>query len=70
MIFTDFNMPILDGIEATEKIRTYLNQKDIPRENQPVIVGITGHVFDEYMAAGIKAGMDDIYSKPLYATQM
>lgn len=37
---------------------------------QPIIVGITGHVLDQYMAAGTKAGMDDIYSKPLYASQM
>ena len=70
VIFTDFNMPLLDGIEATEKIREFLHEKGVVREMQPIVVGITGHVLDQYMTAGTKAGMDEIYSKPLYASQM
>ena len=70
VIFTDFNMPLLDGIEATQEIRKYLTDQGVERLQQPIIVGITGHVLDEYMTAGTKAGMDDIYSKPFYANQM
>ena len=32
MIFTDFSMPILDGIDATKQIRNYLNDQNISRE--------------------------------------
>ena len=32
VIFTDFNMPFLDGIEATEKIREYLHEQGVIRE--------------------------------------
>lgn len=32
VIFTDFNMPLLDGIEATEKIREFLHEKGVVRE--------------------------------------
>jgi CheY-like chemotaxis protein len=44
---TDFNMPIMDGIAATNKIRDFLtNVIGLERENQPNIVGVTGHVHD------------------------
>ena len=32
VIFTDFSMPILDGIEATEKIRNYLFEEGLSRD--------------------------------------
>ena len=44
IIFTDFNMPEMDGIEATIKMRKFLADLGIPRKKQPVIIGITGHV--------------------------
>ena len=34
-------MPIMDGNEASQKIREYLYSKKI---DQPIICGITGHV--------------------------
>ena len=42
VIFTDFSMPIMDGIEATKKIRSYLGQE------RPTIIGVTGHVQDSF----------------------
>ena len=70
VVFTDFNMPIMSGIEATKQIREYLDQQGVNRESQPKILGVTGHVGDQYKTEGIKAGMDEIYSKPLYASKM
>lgn len=64
IIFTDFNMPVLNGIEMTKRIRKL---KDI---KQPIIIGITGHVQETYKSEGLKAGMDEIYSKPLYLSTM
>ena len=59
VIFTDFSMPILDGISATYQIRDFLTDKmEIQRKDQPVIIGVTGHVQDKFTNEGIKAGMD------------
>ena len=60
LIITDFNMPEMNGIEATKAIRQFLT-----KENQfPKIVGITGHANKEFHLEGIKAGMDKVESKP------
>ena len=49
LIFTDFNMPVMNGITATVKIRKYLkNDLKINREDQPRIIGVTGHVMDSF----------------------
>ena len=60
----DFNMPILNGIEMAKKIRKLKHIK------QPIIIGVTGHVQATYKSEGLKAGMDEIYSKPLYLSTM
>ena len=57
----------MDGIESTRAIRDYLtNKRKLPRDQQPVIVSLTGHVSDAYKNEGIKAGMDDMLPKPIY----
>ena len=67
LILTDFNMPGMNGIKATYQIRQYLKKNyNIVRENQPVIIGITGHAHDNYKQEGIKAGMDKVEIKPVY----
>ena len=66
VIFTDFSMPIMDGIEATKHIRAYLNnQLKLNKENQPLIVGITGHVQESFKRMGFDAGMNEIIHKPV-----
>ena len=59
-------MPKLNGLESTVKIRSYLNGLAIPSDQQPKIIGLTGHVAESYSKAGQEAGMTMIYSKPLY----
>ena len=66
IIFTDFSMPVMDGIEATTKIRAYLKHKN----EKPTIIGVTGHIQESFQQKGISAGMDKIYGKPLYSTVM
>jgi CheY-like chemotaxis protein len=48
LIFTDFNMPGMNGIEATQKIRDYLDLLNIPRDKQPKIIGVTGNASKEF----------------------
>ena len=60
-------MPIMDGIKATSQIRNYLTKElNIKRADQPMIVGITGHVHEQFKTDGLKAGMDKIMTKPCY----
>ena len=67
IIFTDFSMPVLNGIDATSKIRNYLtNQLKIDRDSQPIIIGITGHVQSSFQQEGLDAGMDQVKSKPFF----
>ena len=67
VIFTDFSMPIMDGIESTREIRKWLEQEHrVARDDQPMILGVTGHVHDDFRIQGCEAGMDDVISKPVY----
>ena len=68
IIFTDFNMPVMNGIDSTKAMRTYFRDKGIFPE--PIIIGLTGHVQDEFKMQGITAGMDEILEKPLYSNAM
>jgi CheY-like chemotaxis protein len=62
LILMDCNMPIMDGYEATQRIRQYLFDAGI---EQPIIVAITGHVEEEYINRAINSGMNQVLSKPI-----
>lgn len=55
-------MPVMDGITTTKKIRSYL--KNVIE--QPMIVGVTGHIYEGFKQSAIKAGMNKVVPKPLY----
>ena len=57
----------MDGIDATKKIRHIMSKefKQL-RKDQPKIIGITGHVENNFKQEGLKAGMDEILAKPVY----
>ena len=61
LILTDFNMPVMDGLETTAILREILGN-DIP------IVGITGYASNKYHKIGKEAGMTEVVSKPVYVT--
>ena len=49
LILMDCNMPFMDGYQATSKIRTLYLNMEIPKDLQPKIIAITGHVENEYV---------------------
>ncbi|KAA8756643.1 response regulator [Paenibacillus sp. UASWS1643] len=59
-VFMDLQMPVMDGLECTRRIRESLSQSD-----QPVIIAMTANVMEGIQQRCIAAGMDDYISKPV-----
>ena len=66
-IFMDCQMPIMDGLTATRRIRSF--ERDESRSHTPVIA-LTANAFAEDRARCIDAGMDDYLSKPYSEDQL
>lgn len=72
LIFMDINMPVLDGFEATRRIRQFERQEqDRARVtgNRPIrrvpILALTANVLDDFKLKCIDCGMDAFLSKPI-----
>ena len=46
----DYEMPVIDGLEATKLIRNFLYNKNL---EQPIIAAITGHSHQKYIENAI-----------------
>ena len=61
LIFMDCSMPIMDGYEATDKIRKFQRINGL---QQPMIVACTGHTENEYIKKAWRHQMDEVVAKP------
>jgi len=61
IVFMDIQMPIMDGLEATRRIR----KLPMCERGKLPIVAMTANVFKDDIEACLAAGMDDHISKPL-----
>jgi len=61
LILMDCEMPVMDGYEATQRIR------DVERETGQTtpIIGLSAHATSDFRDIAINAGMDDFLSKPI-----
>ena len=59
LIFMDINMPEMDGVEATQKIRALKN------DHHPYIIAITADALKGDKKTYLNAGMDDFIFKPV-----
>jgi CheY-like chemotaxis protein len=62
LILMDVQMPRLDGLEATRRIRAATG-----RPQRPWIVAVTAFSSAEERQAALQAGMNDVLAKPLKA---
>lgn len=65
VVFMDVQMPEMDGIRATQRIRTAL-----PPERQPWIVAMTAYALQGDRERCLDAGMDDYVSKPVHVHEL
>ena len=59
LIFMDMQMPEMDGVEATARIRR------LPMGRQPRIVALTANAYDTDRLRCMESGMDGFLSKPI-----
>ena len=64
LVLMDMQMPVLDGVSATKKIRANKKYNSIP------IIALTANSFEEHKQACFDAGMDGYVSKPFTRTNL
>ncbi len=62
LILMDVYMPVMDGFEATKKIREIERSR---REERIPIIALTAHAIDGYREKCLRSDMDDYITKPL-----
>jgi PAS domain S-box-containing protein len=65
VVFMDVHMPIMDGYDATRKIRA-----ECPADRQPFVVALTADAMKEDKNLCLDAGMNDFLRKPLNLTEL
>jgi CheY-like chemotaxis protein len=58
LILMDVHMPVMDGLEATRRI------KATPRGKETVIIALTASAMDDQRLTALQSGVDDFITKP------
>jgi PAS domain S-box-containing protein len=65
VVLMDVQMPDMNGIETTQRIRT-----SWPATQQPCIIAMTAHAMDGDRQWCLEAGMDDYIGKPVHVEEL
>ena len=66
LIFMDMQMPVMDGYEATRRIRKETSRGEV----RPVIIALTASVFAEEQTAVMSIGCDGMIMKPFKENEL
>ena len=61
LILMDINMPVMNGLEATDKITQHMHEHNLP---MPVIGALTANAFKHEIEEYLDKGMAFVLSKP------
>lgn len=65
LIFMDLHMPKMEGIEASQHIRSFYDDS-----SSPIIIAMTANLFQEVGDTCIRGGMNDFINKPYKLTDL
>ncbi|KAL1741276.1 histidine kinase [Schizophyllum fasciatum] len=63
VVLMDLEMPVMDGLEATSRIRAMENAGQLPTPKTPIFA-ITGNARQGQVDAALAVGMDEVFIKP------
>ncbi|KIY71120.1 hypothetical protein CYLTODRAFT_143793 [Cylindrobasidium torrendii FP15055 ss-10] len=63
VVLMDLEMPVLDGIEATSRIREWEQEGRLPASRLPIFA-ITGNARKGQIDSALNVGMDHVFTKP------
>ncbi len=64
VILMDVQMPVMDGLKATQAIRDLEQGLDLSKKGPVIIIGISANAGAKYQVDTLQAGMDDYLLKP------
>jgi CheY-like chemotaxis protein len=64
LVLMDLQMPVMDGMDATRKIREHEAEKQIPESDRQLIIGISANCDDATRDLALACGMNDFVPKP------
>ncbi len=66
-VLMDFHMPVMDGVEATKRLREYETVENVLHDNRQFVIGTSGN--DESTAREQGFNMDAFLAKPFLISQ-